>query len=726
MILLQLRANFGKLHGTLTLHEGLNELCLPNEAGKSTWSAFLLAMLYGIDTRERATRENQNLPAKERYRPWDGSSMEGAIDLIWNGRAITIERRSQGRTPMGAFRAYETESGTPVPELTAENCGRTLCGAERSVFERTAFVRQLGMAVSSDAQLEQRLSALVTTGEEGPSASALEKKLRDLKNKYTYRTGLMPRLQARRDELQAQLSALRAAQAEAMDLSAACAGAEAARSRLQDLRARIERAQAARRRAGLTELQERETALAARCAALAEQTAGLPDEQMLQLLARSLEDAAERLQTAQLDAAIGVKLPEKPEDLPGFAGCGPDEAARRARDVQAQWDALHAVCAPKKLPILLACAAAVLAGAGLCFVSLPIGLGVAGAGLAAFVLSLVLLRRKAVQAVQAERAAEQAEDLLRPFGTDDPAALSGLAARQGEARTQWQQARQAAERQQRLLEKAVTARQAELNDRIGAVARFAPGTQGLPAARSALQEARQTQEAAAAANREREALHRQIEAMADIVGSAPTDAAPDEEALRYDPAEISRRLEQADEALASLRARLAHKRGQISAQGDAVRIEAELEQLDRRIADAEEANAAVELASEALRRADETLRARFSPQITAEAGHILAELTENKYPRVLLEPDMHLSVREADGQVMRPAAAMSCGTADQMYLALRLAMCRRLLPPDAPMVLDDALVNFDPARTRAALRVLREEPRQILLFTCRPLTQEEE
>ena len=706
MILLQLRANFGKLHGTLTLHEGLNELCLPNEAGKSTWSAFLLAMLYGIDTRERATRENQNLPAKERYRPWDGSSMEGAIDLIWNGRAVTIERRSQGRTPMGVFRAYETESGTPVPELTAENCGRTLCGAERSVFERTAFVRQLGMAVSSDAQLEQRLSALVTTGEEGPSASALEKKLRDLKNKYTYRTGLLPRLQARRDELQAQLSALRAAQAEAMDLSAACTEAEAGRSRLQDLRARIERAQAARRRAGLTELQERETALAARCAALAEQTAGLPDEQMLQLLVRGLEDAAERLQTAQLDAAIGVKLPEKPEDLPGFAGCGPDEAARRAREVQVQWNVLHAVRVPKKLPILLPCAAAVLAGAGLCFVSLPIGLGVAGAGLAAFVLSLVLLRRKAVQA---ERAAEQAEDLLRPFGTDDPAALSGLAARQGEARTQWQQARQA-----------------ELNDRIGAVARFAPGTQGLPAARSALRNARQLQEAAAATNREREALHRQIEAMADIVGDAPADAAPDEEALRYDPAEIGRRLEQADETLASLRARLAHKRGQISAQGDAVRIEAELEQLDRRIADAEEANAAVDLASEALRRADETLRARFSPQITAEAGHILAELTENKYPRVLLEPDMHLSVREADGQVMRPAAAMSCGTADQMYLALRLAMCRRLLPPDAPMVLDDALVNFDPARTRAALRVLREEPRQILLFTCRPLTQEEE
>lgn len=199
----------------------------------------------------------------------------------------------------------------PVPELTAENCGRTLCGAERSVFERTAFVRQLGMAVSSDAQLEQRLSALVTTGEEGPSASALEKKLRDLKNKYTYRTGLLPRLQARAGR--AAGTAFRPARRTGRG--------HGAERRLHGGRGRAQppagpsrpyrAAQAARRRAGLTELQERETALAARCAALAEQTAGLPDEQMLQLLARSLEDAAERLQTAQLDAAIGVKLPGK-------------------------------------------------------------------------------------------------------------------------------------------------------------------------------------------------------------------------------------------------------------------------------------------------------------------------------------------------------------------------------------------------------------------------------
>ena len=48
-------ATFGKLEGeTLDLNQSLNVLCAPNEWGKSTWCAFLTAMLYGIDTRERS------------------------------------------------------------------------------------------------------------------------------------------------------------------------------------------------------------------------------------------------------------------------------------------------------------------------------------------------------------------------------------------------------------------------------------------------------------------------------------------------------------------------------------------------------------------------------------------------------------------------------------------------------------------------------------------------
>ena len=59
-------------------------------------------------------------------------------------------------------------------------------------------------------------------------------------------------------------------------------------------------------------------------------------------------------------------------------------------------------------------------------------------------------------------------------------------------------------------------------------------------------------------------------------------------------------------------------------------------------------------------------------------------------------------------------------TADELYLSVRLAVCRLLLPEDAPLLLDDALVMFDDDRLRLALRLLQREAanRQILLFTC--------
>ena len=163
MTILRMRASFGCLQNAeLTLAPGLNVLTLPNESGKSTWAQFLLAMFYGVDTGERA--KAGAIPAKTKYKPWSGAPMAGEIELDWEGRIIILERTSRGRTPMGQFRAYEKDSGVPVPELTAENCGRVLLGVERSVFERSAFVRQLGLAVSADDALEKRLASLVTTG----------------------------------------------------------------------------------------------------------------------------------------------------------------------------------------------------------------------------------------------------------------------------------------------------------------------------------------------------------------------------------------------------------------------------------------------------------------------------------------------------------------------------------------------------------------------------------
>jgi uncharacterized protein YhaN len=56
---------------------------------------------------------------------------------------------------------------------------------------------------------------------------------------------------------------------------------------------------------------------------------------------------------------------------------------------------------------------------------------------------------------------------------------------------------------------------------------------------------------------------------------------------------------------------------------------------------------------------------------------------------------------------------------DQLYLALRLAVAEELTP-EAPLVLDDALVRFDDIRLERAMEILKTaaQNKQVILFTC--------
>ncbi len=270
MKILSMTATFGKLeHEELKLEPGLNLIDAPNEWGKTTWCTFLMTMFYGLETRERSTKTT--LADKEHYAPWSGSPMSGRMDLQWKGRHITIERRSKGRTPMGQFRAYETDSGLPVEELTATNCGQLLLGVERSVFARTGFLRSTEMPVSMNEELRSRLNALVTTGDDSGTAEELGQKLRDLKNRCRYnRSGLIPQAQERQRQLESQLREYEALERQTEQLQ----------QRQQQLQQESEIAQ---KNAVRDHQLKMEQAIRAneeaqrRCSALEEQCAQLPD-----------------------------------------------------------------------------------------------------------------------------------------------------------------------------------------------------------------------------------------------------------------------------------------------------------------------------------------------------------------------------------------------------------------------------------------------------------------
>ena len=125
-------------------------------------------------------------------------------------------------------------------------------------------------------------------------------------------------------------------------------------------------------------------------------------------------------------------------------------------------------------------------------------------------------------------------------------------------------------------------------------------------------------------------------------------------------------------------------------------------------------------AKDTMQGANARLQERFSPELNALAGRYLARLTENRYSAVSLTRELEGSVRQEGDVLPRSALYLSRGAADQLYLAVRLAVCRLCLPEKPPILLDDVLTAFDDRRLGLALELLRElaQEQQLLLFSC--------
>ncbi len=99
-------------------------------------------------------------------------------------------------------------------------------------------------------------------------------------------------------------------------------------------------------------------------------------------------------------------------------------------------------------------------------------------------------------------------------------------------------------------------------------------------------------------------------------------------------------------------------------------------------------------------------------------------MTGGKYSRFDLEEGFLARCAEGEAYPLLSASQLSTGTADQLYLALRLALCELVLGEQKPpLILDDSLIMFDDERCEAALRLLKEiaQSRQVILFSCRKL-----
>jgi uncharacterized protein YhaN len=132
------------------------------------------------------------------------------------------------------------------------------------------------------------------------------------------------------------------------------------------------------------------------------------------------------------------------------------------------------------------------------------------------------------------------------------------------------------------------------------------------------------------------------------------------------------------------------------------------------------------LAAAILRREIERYRAENQDPLLRRAGELFATLTTQSFTSLRTDFDdrdepVLVGVRQ-NGRRVR-VEAMSEGTRDQLYLALRLATLERYLAhahaEPLPFIVDDILINFDDERSEATLKALAElsAKTQVILFT---------
>ncbi len=153
------------------------------------------------------------------------------------------------------------------------------------------------------------------------------------------------------------------------------------------------------------------------------------------------------------------------------------------------------------------------------------------------------------------------------------------------------------------------------------------------------------------------------------------------------------------------------------------RVEEETVAVKEKIAYLRNKANAIKLAHDVLLEAGMEIRGYFAPGLNNRMSSIIAGLTGERYTDLRGDEALLLNAAAPEYGEVRNVFLLSGGTADQMYLAMRLAMTDVLTSgsESLPLIMDEVFSQFDDNRTGLALKYLHNEYRdsQIFIFTCK-------
>ncbi len=129
---------------------------------------------------------------------------------------------------------------------------------------------------------------------------------------------------------------------------------------------------------------------------------------------------------------------------------------------------------------------------------------------------------------------------------------------------------------------------------------------------------------------------------------------------------------------------------------------------------------AIILAKHRLQKVSSSINKDMSPVLGKRLSTIVEKLTNGKYSKVLLSRDLHIRLEDPKSGQLVPITALSRGTMDLIYLAMRMELLKVISTDNVlPMLLDDSFVQLDDLRTANLLNYLAGNRQgQVMLLTC--------
>ncbi len=679
---------FGKIEEfELELSKNINVIYGPNESGKSTIMAFIKAVLFGLKG-GRADREGTAAELR-RYRPWSNSSYGGYIGFEMDTPAAYRLDRDFDKS---SVKLYDQDFNDITGLFSAARDGRgiaeKLLGINEGLFERTVYIRQLGTKIdtASSKELIDRISNICQSGYEDIS----------------YKKAHMALKEALKSQVGTERSFTRPLDMINRRLSELC---------LMQKKLREE--------------EESQTAAQRELKRMASEIAVLAGIERLFTLAGEFLDARERLGLQErkaeeirfLNDGTGL-LRKNITRLTGDAAALEQEVVKTTREesrLEEDLERLNRTVSQEDLKSLgkrvkvfsiagiLTLAAAIGCALGsfvfellpLYFTAIPsLAFITAGVFRAVQGKRLKKLEREQQELAGRERLLVQQLENIKKVRSSASNQLAGLSERLAIEKLQYEQQIKRLEsiepalRQQELeqLESRVDTLSMEIIRLLETL--NADGT--LPGGEAILAE--------------------------NILEN------PDEGRLR----ELNRLQEFYAGQLQQKRIEKAALELQVknlSSTADTEAVEQEIYRLTQQKKALEQRGEALQLAMTTLEAAAREVRKKFLPIMNKAFSSTFSGLTSRKYAETKAGDNLNIMLSDPGSETLVPVPVLSNGTADQLYLALRVAISETVLKNNEqlPLILDEPFAQYDDIRTENALRLINELGRkqQVLIFTCK-------